>query len=159
MPEIIITHFYTKDATSDDIACVIKTFLYTQKIEFCSLLMFYAKCTQSILHYKVWSGKRVYLNAEPFNLLYKFKNDSEGKAKNNFTWHKLKTGQCKIIVSFDNKNKILYNGEFVYNFFWRNLEYVYIIFYKYKSGTNSMCWLRRKSKLNCIDIFAFLLTF
>lgn len=45
--------FYTKDAASDDIPCVIKTFLYIQKIEFCSLLMFYAKCTQSILHYKI----------------------------------------------------------------------------------------------------------
>lgn len=96
MPEIFITHFYTKDATSDDIPCVIKTFLYTQKIEFCSLLMFYAKCTQSILHYKIWSGNRVYLNSEPFNLLCKFKNNSEGKSKNNFIWHKLKTGQCKI---------------------------------------------------------------
>lgn len=129
MPEIFITHFYTKDAASDDIPCVIKTFLYIQKIEFCSLLMFYAKCTQSILHYKIWSGNRVYLNSEPFNLLCKFKNNSEGKAKNNFIWYKLQIGQCKIIVSFNKKNKILYTGEFVYNSFegnW-NMSILYFI--------------------------------
>lgn len=80
--------------------------------------MFYTKCTQSILRYK----NRVYLDSEPFNALCKFKNNSEGKAKNNFIMNKLKTGQHKIIVSFDNKNKNLCIGEFVYNFSWRKLE-------------------------------------
>lgn len=80
--------------------------------------MFYAKCIQCLLHYKIWSRNRVNLDSEVLNALCKFKNDL-GKIK--FIPNKLKTGWHTMTHSFDNRTKSLDTGEFMYNFSWGNL--------------------------------------